>query len=125
MGILKEQNSLISRQYAQEKERMKETIDLLMAHNHALQQALATPPQPSSRLPSPKPVLFAKPQQFYSMTDLSKVRSIGKLQASRHLPHKHKTPFRNESEEEPSLMRDSEQSVGEFSEVEGRQERDW
>ena len=36
MAILKQQSSLLSRQYAQDKERMKETIDLLLAHNHAL-----------------------------------------------------------------------------------------
>jgi hypothetical protein len=73
MGILKQQNSLLSRQYAQDKDRMKETIDLLMVHNHALQQALAVSPSKPHRLPSP--VLFAKPQQFYSMTDLRRART--------------------------------------------------
>jgi hypothetical protein len=89
MGILKQQNSLLSRQHAQDKERMKETINLLLAHNHALQQALTVPPPPSPRLP-PKPLLFAKPQQFYSMTDLRKAQTIGGQTACRHQPYKHK-----------------------------------
>ncbi len=77
MGILKQQNSLLSRQYAQDKDRMKETIDLLMVHNHALQQALATSSSKPQRLPSPKPILFVKPQQFYSMTDLRRTQTSG------------------------------------------------
>jgi hypothetical protein len=102
MSILKQQNSLLSRQHAQEKQRLRETADLLLAHNHALEQALAPPP-------APKPLLFAKSQQFYSMTDLRK-------------PHKRNQPPPNESEEEPSLLKGLEQSAGEFSEEE---ERDW
>lgn len=75
MGILKQQNSLLSRQYTQDKERMKETIDLLMVHNHALQQALAVSPSKPQRVHSPKPILFVKPQQFYSMTDLRRAQT--------------------------------------------------
>lgn len=78
---------------------MKETIDLLLAHNRQLQQAFSTVPAPvSPRLPSPKPILFAKQQQFYSMTDLRKVKSIGKPQFTRQ-QNKRKQPFPNESEE--------------------------
>jgi hypothetical protein len=125
MAILKQQNSLLSRQHAQDKERMKESIDLLLAHNHALKQALTVPPPPSPRLPPQKTLLFAKPQQFYSMTDLRKAHSSGRLLTSKHPPHKYKHQFPTESEDEPSFLRDLEPSVGEFSEAEGKGGREW
>jgi hypothetical protein len=125
MAILKQQNSLLSRQHAQDKERMKETIDLLLAHNHALKQALTAPPPPSPRLPQLKTLLFAKPQQFYSMTDLRKAHSSGRLLTSKHPPHKYKHQFPTESEDEPSFLRDLEPSVAGFSEAEGKGGREW
>lgn len=39
MNILKEQNWLISKQYAEEKERMKETLEVLLRENEELKEA--------------------------------------------------------------------------------------
>lgn len=39
MNILKEQNWLISKQYAEEKDRMKETLDVLLRENEELKEA--------------------------------------------------------------------------------------
>jgi hypothetical protein len=87
MNILKQQNWLISKQYAEEKERMKETLEHLVRENSSLKQAIVNiqrsayqhhsfQPHVSARdFNSPKKFNnYVKPQQFYSMTDLKSDR---------------------------------------------------
>lgn len=78
MNILKQQNWLISKEYAEEKQQARETIDFLATENERLRQSLlrrhyVDPPEPYTPKRShhsPNFHSLTRQTNFYSMTDL-------------------------------------------------------